>query len=603
MNPVQPMRQQPPPGHGLPGVRAAFRRFWPLTAGDRRWMVLVCVCALLAALSETAAILLFAQLTDGALQHGSLRDFWTPAGQWLAVAVLAALAGYLGNSLSAWLAERFVLRLRAKVFSHLQTLPPHFFQRQRQGDLVERLTGDVEAIEQLAVSGILQGVTATLSALLYAAAALWLRWDLALATFLLAPLFWLAAHRLSGRLTSVSYQERAADGAITAVVNEALDNLVLTQAYNRQQAEEKRLDRAARSWMRAAVSGARLNERYEQSVEVIETFCVLAIIGMGAWEISAGRMTLGQLLAFAAFVGYLYPPIRSLGSLGLAATAATAGAERLLEILDTPPSVTDPVPATPVPVSSPVSSPVPHRSERTGGRLELRGVGFGYPGVARQVLRDVSFTAEPGEVLLVTGPSGAGKSTLAALLLRFYDPDQGSVRLDGTPLHALPLSRLREKVTLLSQHTHILRDSVRENIACGRPDATDQQVRQAAEAVGAHEFIAGLPDGYDTPLAPHTTRLSGGQLQRITIARAMLRDTPVLVLDEPTTGLDTLTVQALLPALRRLATGRTTLIVSHDLEVAAVADRVLVLDHGRLAESGTHSQLMADGGLYASLHR
>ncbi|MDX6355637.1 MAG: ATP-binding cassette, subfamily bacterial, partial [Streptomyces sp.] len=180
--------------------------------------------------------------------------------------------------------------------------------------------------------------------------------------------------------------------------------------------------------------------------------------------------------------------------------------------------------------------------------------------------------------------------------------DQGSVRLDGAPLHTLPLDQLRENVTLLPQRTHILRGSVRENIACGRPGATDEQIQRAAEAAGAHRFIAELHRGYFTQLAPHTTRLSGGQLQRIAVARAMLRDTRVMVLDEPTTGLDALAVQQLLPALNRLAAGRTTLIVSHDLEVAAVADRVLVLDHGRLAESGTHTQLLARGGLYASLH-
>ncbi|MDX6353429.1 MAG: ATP-binding cassette, subfamily bacterial, partial [Streptomyces sp.] len=264
-----------PPPRPTPGITFALRRFWPLTGGDRRWMVLVCCFALLNALGETAAILLFGELTDGALRKGSLADFWTPAGQWLAVAVIAAVAGYLGNLLTAWTAERFVMRLRAKVFSHLQTLPPHFFQRYRQGDLVERLTGDVDAIEQLAVSGVLQGLSAVLSAVLYAAAALWLRWDLALATFLMAPLFWLAARRLSGRLGAVSQDGRAADGAITAVVGESLDNLLLTQAYNRQHGEEQRLEGAARSWLRAAVSSARLNGFYEQSVEVLETLCVL----------------------------------------------------------------------------------------------------------------------------------------------------------------------------------------------------------------------------------------------------------------------------------------------------------------------------------------
>lgn len=323
------------------GFKESVRRFWPLTRGDRRWILLVCLSAILAAFTETVAILVFANLTDNALQKGSVSAFWAPAGLWLGVAVAGGVVGYLGNSLAAWTAERFVMRLRARVFAHLQKLPPHFFQRNRRGDLVERMTGDVDAIEQLVVTGLVQAATATFGVIFYAGAAFWLRWDMALVTFALAPLFWIATRRFTGRVKEVSRRERAADGAITSVVEEGLVNVVLTQAYNRQHDEQERLRREARSWLRASVTSARLNELYEQIVEVLETLCVLAIIGLGAWEISAGRMTLGELLAFAAFVGYLYPPIRDLGQLGLTVTEATAGSERLLEILDSrPPSPT-----------------------------------------------------------------------------------------------------------------------------------------------------------------------------------------------------------------------------------------------------------------------
>ncbi|MEE4424489.1 ABC transporter ATP-binding protein [Streptomyces bugieae] len=573
------------------GLKESLRRFWPLTKGDRRWLLLVCLCAVAAALTETAAILLFAQLTDNALQKGSVSAFWQPAGLWLTVAVIGAVVGYLGNSLAAWTAERFVMRLRARVFAHLQTLPPHFFQRNRRGDLVERLTGDVDAIEQLVVSGLVQAATALFGVIFYAGAALWLRWDLALATFVLAPVFWSATRRFTGRVKEVSRRERAADGAITSVVEEGLVNVVLTQAYNRRHEEEKRLDRQARAWFRASVTSARLNELYEQVVELLETLCVLAIIGLGAWEISAGRMTLGQLLAFAAFVGYLYPPIRSLGQLGLTATEATAGSERLLEILDARPAVTDPPP----------SLVAPPRFTRALGEIEVRHVGFHYPDSPDEVLHDLSFTAVPGELLVLTGPSGAGKSTLAALLLRFYDPDTGTVRLDDIPVHQMPLAQLRRNITLLPQDTLVLHDTIEENIGCGRPHATHEDVVRAARAADAETFISALPDGYRTVIAPGTARLSGGQLQRVAIARAMLRDAPVLVLDEPTTGLDILATQRILAPLRRLAEGRTTLVISHDLDLATDADRILVLDRGRLVESGTHPELLAHNGLYSTL--
>ncbi|RXS67312.1 ABC transporter ATP-binding protein [Streptomyces sp. TM32] len=572
------------------GFKESVRRFWPLTRGDRRWIVLICLCAIVAALAETVAILVFAELTDNALQKGSVSAFWGPAALWLGVAVAGGVVGYLGNSLAAWTAERFVMRLRARVFAHLQKLPPHFFQRNRRGDLVERLTGDVDAIEQLVVTGLVQAATAVFGVIFYAGAAFWLRWDMALVTFALAPLFWIATRRFTGRVKEVSRRERAADGAITSVVEEGLVNVVLTQAYNRQYDEQQRLRREARSWLRASVTSARLNELYEQIVEVLETLCVLAIIGLGAWEISAGRMTLGQLLAFAAFIGYLYPPIRDLGQLGLTVTEATAGSERLLEILDARPAVSDPDAAVVVPAPS-----------RAVGAVEACRVHFRYPGGTEEALKDFSFSAVPGELVVITGPSGAGKSTLASLLLRFYDPDAGSIRLDGIPVNRMPLDRLRRNITLLPQETLVLHDTVEENIACGRNDVTHGDVVRAARAADAEVFIAALPDGYDTVIAPGTSRLSGGQLQRVAIARAMLRDAPVLILDEPTTGLDTLATQRIVAPLRRLAAGRTTIVITHDLDLAADADRILVLDRGRLVEAGTHAQLLAHRGLYATL--
>ncbi|MGW1211116.1 ABC transporter ATP-binding protein [Streptomyces sp. NPDC002499] len=570
-------------------ARTAFRRFWPLTRGLRRWLILVWVCTVLAALAETEAILLFGDLTDRALAKGSLSAFWSPAIKWLGVAIVGAVVAYAGNSLAAWATERFVMRLREHVFDHVQQLPPHFFQRHRQGDLLSRLTSDVEAIETLVVSGVVGTASALFSAIFYAAAAFWLRWDLAAATFVLAPLFWLAARRFSGSIKDVSREGRVADGAITSVVEESLGNIVLTQAYDRRDAERRRLHEEATAWFRASVRSTRLNEAYEQLVAVIETVCVLAVIGIGAWEISTGRMTLGQLLAFSAFLGYLYPPVRGLAQLGLTITAATAGAERLIEILDVRPSVADPRRGADV--------------GRPDGTVEVTGVSFTYPGADAMALSDLSFTVGQGELVIVTGPSGAGKSTVSKLLLRFYDPDAGDIRLDGVPLREFPLARLREYVTLLPQETLVLHDTVRANIACGRPGASEQAIEDAARAADAHDFIVKLPAGYDTRIDPGTARLSGGQLQRLAIARAILRDAPVLVLDEPTTGLDAIAARRVVKPLRRLMAGRTTIMITHDLNLAPDADRILVVDGGRIVETGRHEELLAWGGAYSRLHR
>ena len=569
-------------------ARTAFRRFWPLTKGLRRWLVAVWLCTVLGALAETAAILLFGDLTDNALQKGSLDAFWTPAVQWLGIAVVGAGIGYAGGSLAVWVSERFVMRLREHVFDHVQKLPPHFFQRHRQGDLLSRLTGDVEAIEQMAVSGLIGTASALFSAVFYAAAAFWLRWDLASAAFVLAPLFWLAARRFSDGVKAVAREGRVADGAVTSVVEESLGNLVLTQAYGREDAERRRLRQEATAWFRAAVRSARLDQAYGQLVQVIETVCVLAVIGIGVWEISEGRMTLGQLLAFAALLSYLYPPIRSLAQLGLLVTAATAGAERLVEVLDTRPAVAD-----------------PGRTKDTGrpdGTVEMRDVSFRYPGAETAALEGLSFAALPGELVIITGPSGAGKSTVSKLLLRFYDPDAGGVFLDGTPLRDFPLARLREYVTLLPQETLVLHDTVRANIACGRPGASEGAIVEAARAADAHDFITALPEGYDTWIDPNSARLSGGQLQRLAIARAVLRDAPVLLLDEPTTGLDAIAARRIVEPLRQLMAGRTTIMITHDLDLAPDADRILVVEGGRVVETGRHDDLLALGGTYARLH-
>jgi ATP-binding cassette subfamily B protein len=302
-------------------------------------------------------------------------------------------------------------------------------------------------------------------------------------------------------------------------------------------------------------------------------------------------MTLGQLLAFAAFLGYLYPPVRGLAQLGLTVTAATAGAERLIEILDVRPAVSDPPRSDRAPVGRP------------DGAVEVRDVYFRYPGADRMALEGLSFSVRPGELVIITGPSGAGKSTVSKMLLRFYDPDSGVVLLDGAPLGDFPLARLREYVTLLPQETLVLHDTVRANIACGRPGASDQAITEAARAADAHDFVMRLPEGYDTTVDPHSARLSGGQLQRLAIARAILRDAPVLVLDEPTTGLDAMAARRVVRPLRRLMAGRTTIMITHDLNLAPDADRILVVDHGRIVEAGRHEELLARGGAYSRLHR
>ncbi|WP_240777221.1 ABC transporter ATP-binding protein [Nonomuraea basaltis] len=545
-------------------LRRTFREFWPDTRGLRRLFAAGVVFAVLAALCEVAAIRLFGHITDEVLTTRHLGAFWGPAFSWLGLAAVAGVTSFAGTYVTALGAERFLLGLRDRVFAHIQTLAPDFSENRRLGDLMARLTDDVEAIEELVGSGLVKALTTAASVVFFAGAAFFIRWDLALVTLALIPAFLLVSKVFAARFRTAAARERHSNGAMNSVLEEGLANQPLVQAYNRQSTEARRLHGEGRTWLRANMAQAWLGSLYGPAVQVIETACLIVILGFGAWEIAAGRLTIGGLLAFAAYLALLYPAVQSLGELALTVSEAAAGSDRIIEVLRTRPAVTDAPGAVP--------------AGQSRGRVEFVRVGFGYPGRGRPVLRDVSFTAEPGQLLVLTGPSGAGKSTLAKLLLRFYDPDTGRVLLDGADIRGLTRESLRANVTVVHQETLLFSGSVRDNIAYGRPGASLDEVIRAAEAAGVHDFAKLLPQGYDTPVGQRGRLLSGGQRQRIAIARAILRDAPVLVLDEPVNGLDEATAAQVMQPLWRLMAGRTTILITHDLRHVPEGARVVRLE-------------------------
>ncbi|MCU1604097.1 MAG: transporter ATP-binding protein [Modestobacter sp.] len=565
-----------------------FRRFWPLTRPDRTTLLAAAVLLIAAAAADTVAVLMFMNIVDGAVASGRMSAYWVPAGTWIGVAVLAAVATAIGSYLSARAAERFLLRLRDDTFGHLQRLSPDFFERHPTGDLVARFSGDIETIETLVSSGVVQAAASLVTVVFFAGAAFWLRWELALVVVALLPLLVQATRHFSARFRTTTQDERTSNGAISDVVEQGIANVALIQAYATEQVEAGRLHTEGRAWMQARLAQMRLTATYTPLTDMVESLAVVAVLGVGTWEISQGRLSLGGLIAFATFLGFLYSPMQRLSGLVLSVTAARASSDRLAEVLDTPPTVADP----------PNGITTPARE----GRLTLMGLGFTYPGARRPALSGLSVEVTPGRLVLVTGPSGAGKSTIARLLLRFYDPTAGRILLDGIDLRDRTLAGLRHSVTLLPQETVVLDGTVAENIAYGSPGARPPAIADAARAAHAEEFISRLPDGYGTRLGSRGPQLSGGQRQRIAVARALLRDTPVLVLDEPTTGLDATATAAVVPALRALMRGRTTVLISHDLRLGPLADDVLVIDRGRLVERGTHADLLRLGGLYARLH-
>ena len=570
-------------------MRQVFARFWPLT---RPFRLRLAACLLFVAVGpamDAAGIWIFKILVDDVLTPRDFALFPAVAAAYVGIAIVGGMLSFVDDYLCTWVGERFVLNLRTSLFAHLHHMSLGFFERRQLGDLMSRLSSDVNAIEQLVLSGVMQVIAHGVKILIFGGLLFFLNWKLALASLVAAPLFALASRYFSIRIKAASREKRRRTGTISAVAEESLSNAALVQAYDRQVAETHRFHTENLGAFAAQMVATRLRATFGPFIDLLETAAVLLVIGIGIWQLASGAMTIGGLLVFMAYLAQLYGPIRAFGGLANTAYAASAGAERIIEILDEKPSVTDP--ANPQPVG------------RVRGAVGVESVTFTYPGAESPSLTDLRFLLAPGQKLAVVGASGAGKTTLTKLLVRFYDPDRGRITLDGVDLRAMALTDLRRNVAVVLQETLVFDGTVRDNILWGRPEARERDVVAAALAADAHEFICGLPDGYDTRIGQRGRMLSGGQRQRLAIARAMIRNAPVLLLDEPTTGLDAGSTERVLAPLRRLMAGRTSLIISHNLLTVTDADRILFLERGRIAAAGTHTELLANCPPYAQLHR
>lgn len=566
-----------------------FHRFWPYASPHRRilWLSLVFVAASPAV--DAATIWIYKRVIDEVVVPRDFTHFGELALLYAGLTVLSGAVSFGDRSLSALVGQKFLVGLRTAFFRHLQSLSLAFFERRRLGDVLTRLTSDVAAIENFVLSGVVDFLAYTLRIAFFVGALILVEWHLALVIVVMSGVLWIVTTAFGGGIKAASREKRRRAGALGAVAEESLGNAMLVQAYNREEVEALRFHEQSVASFDAEMVSTRLKAAFSPLIDLVQVGALLAVVAIGTWQMQQGLVTLGGLLVFLTYVGRLYTPIRGLADLSNSMFAASASAERVIEFMDHPLGI------------QPTTGAI--RPSRLFGQLTFDRVSFRYDDAHKMALEDVSFTVQPGEMLAIVGASGAGKSSISRLVLRFHDPSAGRVMLDRHDLRDVQLSWLREQIAVVLQETLIFDGTVAENIAYGRLDATLSEIIDAARAADAHDFISAFPDGYNTRIGQKGRRLSGGQRQRLAIARAMIRNASILVLDEPTTGLDAESTERILGPLRRLMSGRTSIVISHNLLTVREATCILVLDQGRVVEHGTHADLLLRNEVYARLYR
>jgi ABC-type multidrug transport system fused ATPase/permease subunit len=499
-------------------------------------------------------------------------------------ATMSYIANYFTTSVGQWVAND----LRIKTYHHLQQLSLKYYDTHETGTLLSTVTADVQTIQGFASSSTLGIIVDMFTIIAMLVVMLWLNWDFTLIAVAITPFMLLLVSRFKKTVKKATHQVRKEQSKIVEVVEQGLQSMRVTKAFGRQELAEAQLAEVSQATVNASLKARRIKALLSPIVAVTVSLCTAFVLYRGSSLILAGVMTAGGLTVFLSYLSKFFKPVQDLATMTNTIAQAAVGVDRIRAILDAD---------TIIPQRSDARDP-----QTLKGEIEFQNVAFSYNDEAK-VLTDVSFSIKAGQMVGVVGPTGCGKSTIVSLIPRFYDPTSGSVRIDGVDLRDYKFLALRDQIGYVLQETILFAGSVRDNIAYGRKDVTEAQILEAAKLANADEFIQRMPHGYDTMVGERGDTLSGGQRQRIGIARAIVRNNPILILDEPTAALDTESEQLVMEALERLMKGRTVITIAHRLSTIRDADKIVVLKGGVVAEEGTHDELLARNGVYAELYK